>query len=55
MTVKINGNQCEECKKLHEKCADGGKCPKWRLSYDVCIVFGTRRSKPGFKGAGTYR
>ncbi|QPX71432.1 hypothetical protein SscP1EGY_34 [Streptomyces phage SscP1EGY] len=55
MKIKHDGNKCRDCKKTHEKCADGRTCPKWRLSYDVCIVFGTRRLKPGFSGAATYR
>ncbi len=53
--IKLNGNQCENCKKTHENCADGRQCPKWRLSYDVCIVFGTRPPKPGFNGAAITR
>ena len=55
MKVKLNGNQCSNCEKTHEKCADGKKCPKWRLSYEVCVVFSTRPPKPGFKGAAVSR
>lgn len=51
MKDKINGNQCGNCKKIHEQCAEDKQCPKWRLSYDICVVFGTMPSKPGFKGA----
>lgn len=55
MKVKINGNQCGKCEKTHEKCADDRKCPKWQLSYNVCVVFGTRPYKPGFSGASVSR
>lgn len=55
MGTKLQGNQCSECKKTHEKCADGRKCPKWRLSYDVCVVFGTRPATLGCQGARVSR
>lgn len=42
---------CRNCKKPHEKCADERKCPNWRISYNVCMVFGTRPHLPGFPGA----
>lgn len=51
MGTKLQSNQCNKCEKTHEKCADGRRCKKWRISYDVCIVFGTRPCKPGFSGA----
>lgn len=55
MGTKPRGNQCGKCEKTHEKCADSKQCPKWRLSYEVCVVFGTRPPKPGFKGAAVSR
>ncbi|AVD99476.1 hypothetical protein SEA_BING_54 [Streptomyces phage Bing] len=55
MKTKLNGNQCGNCKQTHEKCADSKNCPKWRVSYDVCVVFSTRPPKPGFRGAAVSR
>jgi hypothetical protein len=51
MKTKLRSNQCSKCENTHEKCADGRRCKKWRRSYEVCIVFGTRPFKPGFSGA----
>jgi hypothetical protein len=45
MKVKLKGNQCPNCKKSHEVCADDKKCDKWQVSYEVCVVFGTRAAK----------
>ena len=51
MADQLRGNQCRKCKKTHEKCADGKRCENWRISYDVCIIFGSRPAKAGFDGA----
>lgn len=55
MTAKSKQSNCPKCNNRYEKCADGETCPKWRISYDVCIIFGTRPFRSGFSGAGIIR
>jgi hypothetical protein len=34
--------RCPACDKTDEQCADGRTCRRWRLSWEVCALFGTR-------------
>lgn len=47
MAKKDKKNCCPECNEEHEKCADGRTCKKWRISYEVCVAFGTRPYETG--------
>jgi hypothetical protein len=49
--AKLSPKNCPKCSEKHEKCADNQKCPSWRTSYEVCIIFGTRPFRLGFRGA----
>lgn len=48
-------SSCPKCKKIYEKCADEETCTTWRISYNVCIIFGTRPFRSGFTGAAISR
>jgi hypothetical protein len=53
--ARTNQICCPNCNEKLEKCADKEKCPRWRTSYDVCIIFGTRPFRTGFCGASIFR
>lgn len=44
---------CNRCNKPYERCAKAETCENWRLSYEVCIIFGTLPYRRGFTGAAT--
>lgn len=55
MAKKSGTSKCLQCTETYENCADKETCKKWKISYDVCIVFGTRPFRTGFNGAGFFR